>query len=116
MQSLAQALFFASRGVGTVRKQDSDLVQPYSSTAHVILSGLGADELLGGYIRHKNAFKHEGWQGLLDEVRTSASDQEPLLNIHSYNLILIVSTLVIWVEMIGLFHPTGRRRVTLSSQ
>jgi asparagine synthetase B (glutamine-hydrolysing) len=51
-----------------VKAQGTDEVQPYKSTARVLLSGLGADELLGGYIRHKNAFKHAGWQGLLDEV------------------------------------------------
>ena len=73
MQSLAQALYFASRGVGTIKKQGANDVQPYVSTARVILSGLGADELLGGYIRHKNAFKHAGWQGLVDEVSRAAS-------------------------------------------
>ena len=74
LQSLAQALFFASRGIGTVRHPGIDQAEAYTSTARVILSGLGADELLGGYIRHKNAFKHAGWQGLLDEVRWPSSD------------------------------------------
>lgn len=35
----------------------------------MLLSGLGADELLGGYARHRNAFAKGGWQGLVDEVR-----------------------------------------------
>ncbi len=64
--SLAQALYFASRGVGYIEKEG--VKEPYTSPARVLLSGLGADELLGGYIRHRNAYKHTGWQGLLDEV------------------------------------------------
>jgi asparagine synthetase B (glutamine-hydrolysing) len=67
--SLAQALYFASRGKGSIRDHKSGEMQEYTSKARVILSGLGADELLGGYVRHRNAFKHAGWQGLLDEVR-----------------------------------------------
>jgi asparagine synthetase B (glutamine-hydrolysing) len=69
LQSLAQALYFASRGKGSIKDHKSGEMQEYTSTARVILSGLGADELLGGYVRHRNAFKHAGWQGLLDEVR-----------------------------------------------
>lgn len=42
LQSLALALYFASRGKGALR-QDSQL-ELYSSTAKVLLSGLGADE------------------------------------------------------------------------
>ena len=34
----------------------------------MILSGLGADELLGGYSRHRTAFKRGGWLALLDEA------------------------------------------------
>lgn len=50
-ESLGTAFHFASRGVGTVHGQ------PYSSPCRVILSGSGADELFGGYSRHRNAFK-----------------------------------------------------------
>lgn len=78
--SLAQALYFASRGIGIVRNSESDQPQAYTSTSSVILSGLGADELLGGYIRHKNAFKHAGWQGLLDELQLDVD------RIHTRNL------------------------------
>ncbi len=42
--------------------------QEYTSTARVLLSGLGSDELLGGYSRHKLAFIKGGWPALLDEV------------------------------------------------
>lgn len=46
---------------------------PYISRAKVLLSGLGSDELLGGYARHRNAFAQRSWEGLLDEVRCFAS-------------------------------------------
>lgn len=50
-ESIGAALYFASRGIGTV-----DSVY-YSSPCRVILIGSGADELFGGYTRHRNAFK-----------------------------------------------------------
>lgn len=50
-ESLGGALSFASRGQGLV-----DGAQ-YSSPCRVILIGSGADELFGGYSRHRNAFK-----------------------------------------------------------
>ncbi|CAG8632941.1 9355_t:CDS:2, partial [Acaulospora colombiana] len=54
-------------GRGHLRKDEGE-DEFYESPARVILSGLGADELIGGYIRHRNAFKHGQWQGLLDEL------------------------------------------------
>jgi hypothetical protein len=39
-----------------------------TSTARVLFSGLGADELLGGYRRHYTAFQHSGWAGLVQEL------------------------------------------------
>lgn len=97
-QSLAMALYFASRGIGklhdaggsdssstpplglsttssssmTLEPFSSPLPpthQPYKSPALVLLSGLGSDELLGGYSRHRVTWKKAGWEGLLDEVR-----------------------------------------------
>lgn len=50
-ESLGAALYFASRGTGTVDDQ------PYSSPCRVVLIGSGADELFGGYTRHRHAFK-----------------------------------------------------------
>ena len=40
----------------------------YESTARVLLMGTGADELLGGYSRHREAFKR-GWSGLVEEIQ-----------------------------------------------
>lgn len=39
------------------------------SSAQILLSGLGADEIAGGYGRHRTAFSVRGWQGLHAEMR-----------------------------------------------
>ncbi|KAL5641342.1 hypothetical protein ACGC1H_001729 [Rhizoctonia solani] len=64
--SLANALYFASRGKGTIYGSGGD---NYSSPAKVLLSGLGSDELLGGYSRHKIAYNQGGWNGLISELQ-----------------------------------------------
>jgi len=56
--SIALAFYFAARG------QSDD----YTTPARILLSGLGADELLGGYSRHSTAFRRAGYQGLLEEL------------------------------------------------
>ncbi|XP_046683465.1 asparagine synthetase domain-containing protein 1 isoform X2 [Homalodisca vitripennis] len=57
--SLGSALWFAARGQGHLNGQ------PYISPARVVLSGLGADEQLGGYTRHRNTLRHSGqWAAL----------------------------------------------------
>ncbi|CAD6578850.1 MAG: hypothetical protein TREMPRED_002299 [Tremellales sp. Tagirdzhanova-0007] len=61
--SLAYPLYFASRGIGVLYGKK------YCVSAKVFLSGLGADEQLGGYARHRHAFEHKGWQGLVDEIQ-----------------------------------------------
>lgn len=50
-ESLGAALWFASRGKGVIKGI------PFESTCRVLLLGSGADELFGGYSRHRNAFK-----------------------------------------------------------
>ena len=42
------------------------------SAARVLLSGLGADELLGGYGRHRSAAARGGWAGLARELQADA--------------------------------------------
>jgi len=63
------ALYFAARGVGQIRRTPEAEAQPYTSPARVLLNGLGSDELLGGYGRHRSAFLTAGWQGLIDELQ-----------------------------------------------
>lgn len=66
--SISYALYFASRGVGAVSKSESLQTMSYTTPARVLLSGLGADELFGGYQRHATAFTRQGYEGLLDEL------------------------------------------------
>ena len=66
--SIAYALYFAARGCGTIRESsEADLVS-YVSPSRVLLSGLGADELFGGYTRHTTAFDRSGYPALLNEL------------------------------------------------
>ncbi|KAG8961396.1 hypothetical protein FRC03_005408 [Tulasnella sp. 419] len=78
--SLALALYFASRGRGVVRESPSSDAVPYTSEARVLLSGLGSDELLGGYARHRHAFTKGSWQGLIDELQLDL-DRLPTRNL-----------------------------------
>ena len=68
-QSLAIALYFASKGVGTIRKASESPRESYTSPAKVLLNGLGPDELLGGYGRYKTVFsQYGGWSRVIEEV------------------------------------------------
>ncbi|KAK7510970.1 asparagine synthase-domain-containing protein [Phyllosticta citriasiana] len=61
--SIAYALYFASRGLGSINEKSE-----YKSPARILLSGLGADELFGGYQRHGTAFSRKGFLGLAEEL------------------------------------------------
>jgi asparagine synthetase B (glutamine-hydrolysing) len=62
--SIACALYFASRGQGTIDSTE----EAYTTTARVLLSGLGADELFAGYGRHGVSFSRSGFPSLIDEI------------------------------------------------
>ncbi|KAK6336514.1 hypothetical protein TWF696_002064 [Orbilia brochopaga] len=53
--SIGLAFYFASRPLET-------------DSPKILLSGLGADELFGGYARHGTAFNRTGYPGLIDEL------------------------------------------------
>ncbi|PYH91191.1 asparagine synthase related protein, partial [Aspergillus ellipticus CBS 707.79] len=73
--SIACALYFASRGQGTAYDSLQDAGQPteYITSARVLLSGLGADELFAGYSRHGVAFSRDSFKGLIDEINLDVS-------------------------------------------
>lgn len=66
--SIACALYFASRGQGTIHTTPANPAKPYTTSARVLLSGLGADELFAGYGRHGVAFHRNGFNGLIAEI------------------------------------------------
>jgi len=78
--SLAMALYFAARGVGKLRSSSEGQPEPYTSPARVLLNGLGSDELLGGYGRHRTAFGSGGWQAVIDELQLDI-DRIPTRNL-----------------------------------
>ncbi|KAI2472139.1 asparagine synthase-domain-containing protein [Annulohypoxylon bovei var. microspora] len=74
--SIALALYFAARGIGNsyIHKCEWEPTPPIiTSPARVLLSGLGADELFGGYARHEAAFKNGGYPRLIDELKLDIS-------------------------------------------
>ncbi|KAJ6783949.1 hypothetical protein PWT90_02132 [Aphanocladium album] len=67
--SIACALYFAARGEGFAQTGVEAESLPYATTARVLLSGLGADELFGGYSRHGIAYQRHGYEGLVEELK-----------------------------------------------
>ncbi|KIK04283.1 hypothetical protein K443DRAFT_93427 [Laccaria amethystina LaAM-08-1] len=78
--SLALALYFASRGQGQIRTSLGSEPEMYTSVARVVISGLGSDELMGGYGRHRSAFYTGGWEAVIKELQLEI-DRIPTRNL-----------------------------------
>ncbi|KMQ93868.1 asparagine synthetase domain-containing protein 1 [Lasius niger] len=63
-ESLGCAMWFASRAKGILYPVD----ETYESPCRILLLGIGADELFGGYMRHRTILKHKGWDALVQEL------------------------------------------------
>lgn len=72
--SIASALYFSARGQGVAFTDATTIASAaYTTGARVLLSGLGADELFGGYQRHATAYQRQGYPGLVDELKLDVS-------------------------------------------
>lgn len=66
--SIGCALWFASRGKGVLRNEQNQMVN-YQSNAEILLLGMGADEQLAGYARHRTKYERDGLNGLCVELK-----------------------------------------------
>ena len=101
------ALYFAARGIGEVENSKGERTA-YTSPARVLFNGLGSDELLGGYGRHRTAYSTGGWRTAIAEVRQSRGFLGPLNIEFSYNWILTASPPAIWGAMTELSPLTEK--------
>ena len=66
--SIGTPLWLAARGRGLLHQPQTASCTHYQSNARILLVGMGADEQLGGYSRHRNMFEQGGWVRLTSEI------------------------------------------------
>ncbi|KAJ2609633.1 hypothetical protein H4S08_003965 [Coemansia sp. RSA 1365] len=76
--SIGMAIWFASRGIGnlisnTQKQGEKQLRTEYVGCSRVLLLGMGADEQLGGYSRHRSAWGRGKWKALGQEIELDLS-------------------------------------------
>ncbi|KAJ2081528.1 hypothetical protein H4R24_002256 [Coemansia sp. RSA 988] len=73
--SIGMAIWFASRGIGNLisNVQNQSQRVEYVGRARVLLLGMGADEQLGGYSRHRTAWDRGNWLALGQEIELDVS-------------------------------------------
>ncbi|PIA15962.1 hypothetical protein COEREDRAFT_15801 [Coemansia reversa NRRL 1564] len=76
--SIGMAIWFASRGIGNLisniqKQKENQLQTEYIGRSRVLLLGMGADEQLGGYSRHRSAWDRGKWQALGQEIELDVS-------------------------------------------
>jgi asparagine synthetase B (glutamine-hydrolysing) len=62
--NIGTALWCAARGIGYL----FETKESYTSGARVLLCGIGSDEQLAGYGRHRTSFNRGGWSALDQEL------------------------------------------------
>ncbi|XP_054156384.1 asparagine synthetase domain-containing protein 1-like [Oppia nitens] len=65
--SIGCAIWFAANGRGLLMEEHM-VTKVYETPARVVLLGMGADEQLAGYTRHRRVFDKQGLSGLIDEI------------------------------------------------
>ncbi|XP_044004502.1 asparagine synthetase domain-containing protein 1 [Aphidius gifuensis] len=62
-ESLGCAVWFGARGKGSTLSNEQTI-----SSCRILLLGMGADELFGGYTRHRTTLRQRGWKSLSLEL------------------------------------------------
>ncbi|VDK75634.1 unnamed protein product [Litomosoides sigmodontis] len=67
--SIGCVQWFAARGEGFLFEDEERPLVPRKSEARTVFVGSGADELFGGYMRHRTTYLKKGRNAVVDELR-----------------------------------------------